>query len=322
MTVTSASIASSPIASAAVSKPGDCRNPQVPSVFHEHVAAAIRVSGNLPIAWADSPYLAKIACWQDTSFDTAFLARAPGRRWHGVFAMTVQEMKMIAGPWLSNDRHELILNPTCFVHGWDACANTTANSRSVQQLIAGMRWIWLMYGSPIAAWRHVVRTDRFDSYQRPGTDNTSTKAPFSTCPVKGTVSYRDDFGIPRGTGGYHPHSGNDIHAPVGRAIRAPFDGLAVAHTDDWFAGRSVGLIGAEGFVRNAHLSRFAHLGYVRAGTVIGYVGDTGDALTPHDHFQWHPWNVPDPLHIAPSGFARVLDAIDPYPFLNQVCIKA
>jgi murein DD-endopeptidase MepM/ murein hydrolase activator NlpD len=184
-----------------------------------------------------------------------------------------------------------------------------------------MRWIWLIYGRPIAAWHHIVRTGRFDSYPRPGTDDSATRAPLAVCPVRGTVAYKDDFGVPRGTGGYHPHEGNDIHAPIGRAIRAPFAGYAVAHTDTWFAGRSVGLIGAEGFVRNAHLSRFGHLGYVRAGTVIGYVGQTGDALTPHDHFEWHPWIVPHPLHVAPSGFRRVLDAIDPYPFLNKVCTR-
>jgi murein DD-endopeptidase MepM/ murein hydrolase activator NlpD len=135
------------------------------------------------------------------------------------------------------------------------------------------------------------------------------------------VSYRDDFGEPRGTGGYHPHEGNDIHAPVGRAIRAPFAGLVTAHTDTWFAGRSVTLVGARGFVRNAHLRRFGQLGFVRAGDVIGYVGQTGDALTPHDHFEWHPWAVPERLHVAPTGFDRILDAIDPFPFLNQVCTR-
>jgi len=233
--------------------------------------------------------------------------------------MTVEEMKTIAGPWLSNDRHELILRPRCFARGWDACPHTTVNTRVVQQLIAGMRWIWLMYGRPAAAWRHIVRTGRFDSYPRPGTNDSATKDPFSVCPVTGTVRYRDDFGVPRSTGGYHPHEGNDVHAPIGRAIRAPFAGYAVAHIDTWFAGRSVGLVGAKGFVRNAHLSRFGHLGYVRAGTVIGYVGQTGDALTPHDHFEWHPWVVPKPLHVAPSGFRRIEDAIDPFPFLNTVC---
>jgi peptidase M23-like protein len=318
--VTGVASSSQPL-SAAVSTPADCRDPQVPAHFHKHVVTAIRLSRNLPMAWADSSYLSKIICWQDTGFDTTFLARAPWHRWHGEFAMTVQEMKKIAGPWLSNDRHELILKPTCFVHGWDACPHKAANTRTVQQLIAGMRWIWLLYGRPAAAWRHIVRTHRFDSYPRPGTNDSVTTDPLALCPVKGRVRYRDDFGEPRSTGGYHPHEGNDVHAPIGRAIRAPFAGFAVAHTDHWFAGKSVGLIGAHGFVRNAHLSRFGHLGYVRAGTVIGYVGQTGDALTPHDHFEWHPWVVPKPLHVAPSGFRRIEDAIDPYPFLNQVCTR-
>ena len=33
----------------------------------------------------------------------------------------------------------------------------------------------------------------------------------------------------RTVGGYHPHWGNDVVAPSGRAIRAPFDGFAVPH---------------------------------------------------------------------------------------------
>jgi hypothetical protein len=303
------------------SRPRDCRNPKVPATFHKRLVTAIRVSGNLPRKWADSPYLAKIVCWQDTSFDTTFRKKGRVQAWHGVFAMTIHEAKAIAGPWLSNDRYELILNPVCFVHGWDACPHTTANSRIIQQLIAGMRWIWLIYGRPITAWEHIVRTGRFNSYPRPGTDNTATRSPLRLCPVAGVVGYRDDFGEPRSVGGYHPHSGNDIGAPTGRAIRAPFSGLVVAHSDDWFAGRYLTVVGREGFARNAHLSRFAHLGYVRAGTVIGYVGASGDARDPHDHFDWHPWNVPDPLHVAPTGFSRILDAIDPYPFLNQVCTR-
>jgi hypothetical protein len=303
----------------APSTPRDCRNPKTPATFHKRLLTAIRVSGNLPREWADSPYLAKIVCWQNTDFDPAFHKGGPDHAWHGVFAMTVQELKEIAGPWLSNDRDELILDPVCFVSGWDACPHTTANARIMQQLIAGMRWIWLNFGRPSAAWAHIVRTGRFTSYPRPGTDDTATKSPLNRCPVDGQVGYQDDFGEPRGVGGYHPHSGNDIGAPTGRAIRAPFSGLAVAHSDGWFAGRYVIVVGREGIVHNAHLSRFGHLGYVTSGTIIGYVGASGDARDAHDHFEWHPWNVPDRLHVSPLGFSRIRDAIDPYPFLNQVC---
>ncbi len=191
--------------------------------------------------------------------------------------MTLQEMKSVQGPELGNDRDGLVLHSRCFLHGWGGCKPKVANTRIIQQLVAGMRWIWWVYGRPVTAWRQIERTGRFNSYPRPGTDDTPTLHPFSMCPVAGAVSYQDDFGRRRTTGGYHPHAGNDVHAPIGRPIRAPFDGLAIAHIDNWFAGRSVGLVGAEGFARNAHLSRFGHLGYVKAGDVIGYVGMTGDA---------------------------------------------
>jgi hypothetical protein len=297
----------------------DCRRPDAPASFHHQLRLAIRLSGNLPREWAASPYLAKIVCWQGTGFSTGFQAYGPRHKWIGVFAMTKREMQTIAGPWLSNDRDELILDPDCFAHGWDACRHRTENTRIVQQLVAGMRWIWLNDGRPRVAWRHVVRTGRFDSYPRTGTDQTPTRDPFRMCPVKRPVSYTDDFGEPRPVGGFHLHWGNDVEAPIGRPVRAPFAGLAVAHSDEWFAGHYVTVIGREGYVRNSHLSRFGKLGYVKAGAVIGYVGETGDARDPHDHFDWRPWNVPKRLHRAPSGYARIMDGVDPFPFLNEVC---
>jgi len=297
----------------------DCRTPEIPKDLHRNLVAAIRASRNLPRAWARSPYVARILCWQDTGFDPGFTATGYGQQWYGVFAMSVREMQTIAGPWMSNDRYELILSPMCFVHGWARCRHDTANARTIQQLVAGLRWIWLNYGSPAAAWAQIVRTGRFSSYPRPGTDDTPTPTPFRLCPVTPPVRYLDTLGQPRGVGGFHPHWGNDVKAPIGRPIRAPFDGFAVAHDDGWFGGKYVTVVGAEGYVRNGHLSRFGHLGNVKAGTVIGYVGETGDARDPHDHVEWHPWNVPHVLHRSPYGIARILDAVDPYPYLNLVC---
>ena len=296
-----------------------CRNPDVPRKFHRRLVTAIRVSGNLPKGWADSPNIPRIICYQHTGFDTDFRATSYKHVFHGLFAMTVEEMKNIAGPWLSNDRTELQLSPTCFVQGWDACKHSAANTKYSQQLIAGLRWIWLMYGRPKRAWRHIKVTGRFSSYPRGGVDTTVTTSPLRLCPVKRPVRYKDDFGEKRTVGGYHPHWGNDIVAPTGRPIRAPFDGYAQSHADNWFAGKYVTVTGREGYVRNGHLSRFGKLGYVHAGTIIGYVGETGDARNPHDHFEWHPWNVPKHLHRSPFGFTRIMDGIDPYPFLNKVC---
>jgi hypothetical protein len=304
----------------AAAGPSDCTKPTVPGWFHDDLVTAIGISKDLDPNWAASPYIARIVCWQGSNFDVSFAP--PGdayHAFHGIFAMTLQELAEIAGPWHLKDRYAFKLTAKCFVSGWSKCARTTANSKIVQQDIAGLRWMWLAYGNPKAAWNHILRTFRFSSFPRPGTDDTVTKHPLGRCPVDGSVSYRDDFGEPRYVGGYHPHWGNDMHAPIGRPIRAPFGGLAVAHSDNWFAGKYVSVIGAKGFVHNGHLSRFGTLGYVKAGTIIGYVGQTGDAAGPHDHFEWHPWVVPTPLHVAPSGFERAMDAIDPFPFLNQVC---
>jgi Peptidase family M23 len=308
-----------PPVSAAVFGPGTCNHPAQPAWFHPQVLAAIRISADIPASWATSPYIARIVCRQGTGFNPGFTAIGGGQQWHGMFAMTVEEMQTIFGPWMTGNRYAYRLSATCFVRGWVACPHTAGNAATIQQLIAGLRWIWLNYGSPVQAWRFIQSIGRFNSYPMGATDDPPARTPFALCPVAPPVNYRDDFGEFRNVGGYHPHGGNDVIAPTGRPIRAPFDGLAVAHSDNWFAGNWVTVIGPKGYVRNGHMSRFGTLGFVKAGTVIGYVGSTGDALSPHDHFEWHPWVLPTPLYRAPTGFRRIMDGVDPYPFLNTVC---
>jgi murein DD-endopeptidase MepM/ murein hydrolase activator NlpD len=129
--------------------------------------------------------------------------------------------------------------------------------------------------------------------------------PFAVCPVDRPRSYVDDFGDARWVGGFHRHQGIDILAPLGTPVRAPFDGTA-SESSSWAGGLTVKIEGRLGFVYNAHLSRTGKMGKVRAGDVVGYVGNSGDARggSTHDHFEWHP---------------RAGAAVDSFRYLNAVC---
>lgn len=126
------------------------------------------------------------------------------------------------------------------------------------------------------------------------------------CPVDPPHAYSDTFGDPRYAGGYHPHAGTDIFAPEGTPVRAPFPGVA-EDAANALGGNAVRVLGEDGYVYMAHLDRYGELGQVEAGTVVGYVGNTGDAIhsAPHLHFEWHPGDG---------------DPVDPYPYLNAVCL--
>jgi murein DD-endopeptidase MepM/ murein hydrolase activator NlpD len=145
---------------------------------------------------------------------------------------------------------------------------------------------------------------------------------FKVCPVEQPRAVYDGFGAPRYSGGYHPHAGNDIVAPMGTAIRAPFAGTARSSYNT-LGGSAVYVYGALGYVYNAHLSSYSSNsnGPVAAGDVIGYVGDSGDALggVPHDHFEWHPNVIPSNWPTSPYGYTVIGSALNPYPLLSQVC---
>ena len=116
------------------------------------------------------------------------------------------------------------------------------------------------------------------------------------------------------------HPGNDIVAPRGTPIRATFSGTASNATNS-YGGLSVKVYGALGYTYNAHLSSIGHLGSVSTGDIIGYVGDSGDALggITHDHFEWHPNSLPSSLWKSSYGYTVIGSAIDPFPYLNAVC---
>jgi len=147
------------------------------------------------------------------------------------------------------------------------------------------------------------------------------RGPFRFCPVQGPHAYGDSFGAPRYAGGYHPHAGNDIMAPRGTPIVAPFDGVASADPNG-LGGEAVIVTGSEGYVYNAHLNGYGTLGNVSAGTIIGYVGDSGDARggPTHDHFEWHPNVIPAHPYKSVYGYTTIGDAVDPFPYLNLACL--
>jgi murein DD-endopeptidase MepM/ murein hydrolase activator NlpD len=138
--------------------------------------------------------------------------------------------------------------------------------------------------------------------------NLEGDGPLFLCPVRGRGYYTSSFGAYRPGPPVHPHEGNDMFAPQGSPIVAPFDGYAVA-TPNRLGGRAVKVYGDDGYVYNAHLAAYGDLGPVSAGDEIGYVGASGNAHAsgPHNHFEWHPANGP---------------AVDPFPFLNEVCFEA
>jgi LysM repeat protein len=123
------------------------------------------------------------------------------------------------------------------------------------------------------------------------------------CPVPG-ARFVNDWGFPRSGGRFH--MGNDMFAPRGTPVRAPVDGT-VTQVTGTMAGLQVNLVTADGTRwAGTHLDRFGASGRVRAGDVIGYVGDTGNARggPPHLHIEVHPTG---------SG------AVNPFPLLVAAC---
>jgi len=109
-------------------------------------------------------------------------------------------------------------------------------------------------------------------------------------PVAGvrTSQVADTWGAPRGGG--RLHEGQDIFAPSGTPIFAATDGFVWRKGTSRLGGMVVWLVGA-GARRYyyAHLSAYGDIeegDMVTTDTIIGYVGNTGNARTtpPHLHF--------------------------------------
>ncbi len=124
-------------------------------------------------------------------------------------------------------------------------------------------------------------------------------------PVAGDASFTDDYGAPRAGTGWH--QGNDLFADTGTPVLAVADGTLSRVGVNPLGGNRLWLADDRGNTfYYAHLSAYAPEALegarVRAGQVIGFVGNTGQAITtpPLLLFEIHPGDG---------------DSIDPYPYL-------
>jgi murein DD-endopeptidase MepM/ murein hydrolase activator NlpD len=124
-------------------------------------------------------------------------------------------------------------------------------------------------------------------------------------PVAGKTTIGGPFGAFRADTGFH--EGNDLFAGFGTPVVAVADGTVENVGSLKISGNRLWVYADTGDqFFYAHLSAFSpnavDHAHVKAGTVLGYVGNTGDAepTPPHLHFEIHP----------DGG-----DAVDPHPFL-------
>jgi murein DD-endopeptidase MepM/ murein hydrolase activator NlpD len=130
-------------------------------------------------------------------------------------------------------------------------------------------------------------------------------------PVYGPHTFTNTFAAPRaGTGWHH---GEDIFAPLGAPLLAVADGTVFSVGWNDVGGYRLWLRDKQGNqFYYAHLSAFSQLAQngaqVKAGDVIGFMGNSGDAQgTPyHLHFEIHP------VQMLYQGYDGV---IPPYPIL-------
>jgi murein DD-endopeptidase MepM/ murein hydrolase activator NlpD len=135
-----------------------------------------------------------------------------------------------------------------------------------------------------------------------------------TFPVAGPSDYVDTYGGFRSDVPGNWHHGDDIFATLGTPVVAVAGGTLNRVGWEKLGGWRLWVRDSAGDeFYYAHLSGYApaamHETRVRAGEIIGYIGNTGDAFTtsPHLHFEVHPRQL---LHLGYNG------AVDPTKYLN------
>ncbi|MCJ7779679.1 MAG: peptidoglycan DD-metalloendopeptidase family protein [Acidimicrobiia bacterium] len=144
---------------------------------------------------------------------------------------------------------------------------------------------------------------------RPGTAAglPPSATPGFFCPVQGGAGFIDSWGFARSGG--RRHKGVDMFSRRDTPLIAVVDGR-VKFSSNSLGGLSTHLYAADGTVYYyAHLERhptdISSGQNVRAGTVVGFLGNSGNAryTSPHLHFEIRPGGV----------------AVNPYPTVRHYC---
>lgn len=96
-------------------------------------------------------------------------------------------------------------------------------------------------------------------------------------------SYRIGQGLGAGRG----HTGQDLPAPIGTPVYAPFSGVISRRVVRGSYGRHLRIAAGAWQFLAAHLSAFARTGsFVKKGQLVGFVGSTGNSTGPHLHMEF------------------------------------
>lgn len=141
-------------------------------------------------------------------------------------------------------------------------------------------------------------------------------------PIAGPSNFSHDWGFPRWTPTPHLHEGTDLFADFGTPIVSSEGGRVIKKGTAGAGGISAWIVGDSGNAYYyAHLQSWARgleVGQrVEMGQVIGFVGDTGNAVggAPHLHFEIHPGTPRSPG--GPGSPPR-----DPKPYLDDALRRA
>lgn len=169
-------------------------------------------------------------------------------------------------------------------------------------------------GLPVTGKVDKQTADRLGSAKAPAPAAPSTAdVKMEVFPVQGPCWFGDTWHAPRGGG--RLHVGTDVIAASGKLLYAVVDGKVSKMYYDYpgaLAGNGLRIAQPDGtYFTYLHLDAFADgidVGVpVKAGDVIGYVGNTGNSATPHLHFEVHPKGG---SAVNPYSMLKAIDACD------------